>query len=180
MFPPLDLTFHHKRFLLERVCKIRSVTGIDKSHLIFLQAMARIICYKLHHLHQSLVLTELIVCSVRGFTCIPADWFWPTEINLSLTYGRSEASCNRQADTCFGSQSASPMKEVWTLSILLMTVSETVIIFEYWSYRLFVDIRNGCKMGLNNFSVRRSKLSSECFRKIILLSKVIPRNLMWG
>ena len=33
-----------------------------------------------------LVLAELIVCSTRGFTCIPAKWFWPTVMSLSLTY----------------------------------------------------------------------------------------------
>ena len=38
------------------------------------------------------------------------------------------------------------LKEFWTLCILLMTDSETVVvetinpIFEYWSYTLFVDL----------------------------------------
>ena len=34
--------------------------------------------------HAMLVLAELIVCSTRGFACILAKWFWPTEISLSL------------------------------------------------------------------------------------------------
>ena len=41
--------------------------------------------------HAMLVLAELIVCSVRGFACILAEWFWPTEISLSFTYGSPEA-----------------------------------------------------------------------------------------
>ena len=32
--------------------------------------------------HAMLVLAELIVCSTRGFACILAKWFWPTEIGL--------------------------------------------------------------------------------------------------
>ena len=49
--------------------------------------------------HAMLVLAELIVCSTRGFACILAKWFWPTEISLSFTYGSPEASCNKRADT---------------------------------------------------------------------------------
>ena len=45
--------------------------------------------------HAMLVVAELIVCSTRGFACILAKWFWPTEISLSLTYGSPEASCNK-------------------------------------------------------------------------------------
>ena len=45
--------------------------------------------------HAMLVLAELIVCSTRGFACILAKWFWPTEISLSFTYGSLEASCNK-------------------------------------------------------------------------------------
>ena len=41
--------------------------------------------------HAMLVLAELIVCSTRGFACILAKWFWPTEISLSFTYGSPEA-----------------------------------------------------------------------------------------
>ena len=78
--------------------------------------------------HAMLVLAELIVCSVRGFACILAKWFWPTEISLSFTYGSPEASCNNQADTYLGRRSASLMKEFWTLCILVMTVSETVMV----------------------------------------------------
>ena len=51
--------------------------------------------------HAMLVLAELIACSARGFACILAEWFWPTVMSLSLTYG-SEASCNKRADTYLG------------------------------------------------------------------------------
>ena len=78
--------------------------------------------------HAMLVLAELIVCSVRGFACILAKWFWPTEISLSFTYGSPEASCNKRADTYLERQSASLMKEFWTLCIFVMTVSETVMV----------------------------------------------------
>ena len=72
--------------------------------------------------HAMLVLAELIVCSTRGFPCILAKWFWPTEISLSFTYGSPEASCNKRADTYLGRRSASLMKEFWTLCIFVMTV----------------------------------------------------------
>ena len=82
----------------------------------------------LYFSHAMLVLAELIVHSTRGFACIPAKWFWPTMMSLSLTYGSPEASCNKLADTYFGRRSASVMKKVTTLCILLMTVSETVMV----------------------------------------------------
>ena len=75
-----------------------------------------------------LVLAELIACSTRGFACILAKWFWPTEISLSFTYGSPEASCNKRAATYLGRRSASLMKEFWTLCIFVMTVSETVMV----------------------------------------------------
>ena len=50
-----------------------------------------------------LVVAELIVCSTRGFACILAKWFWPTEVSLSFTYGSPEASCNKRVDTYLGS-----------------------------------------------------------------------------
>ena len=78
--------------------------------------------------HAMLVLAELIVCSIRGFACILAKWFWPTVMSLSLTYGSPEASCNKQDDTYFGRQSASLMKEFWALCIFVMTASETVMV----------------------------------------------------
>ena len=78
--------------------------------------------------HAMLVLAKLIVCSTRGFACILAKWFWPTEISLSFTYGSPEASCNKRADTYLGRRSASLMKEFWTLCIFVMTVSETVMV----------------------------------------------------
>ena len=78
--------------------------------------------------HAMLVLAELIVCSTRGFACILAKCFWPTEISLSFTYGSPEASCNKRADTYLGRRSASLMKEFWTLCIFVMTVSETVMV----------------------------------------------------
>ena len=99
--------------------------------------------------HAMLVLAELIVFSTRGFACILAKWFWPTEISLSFTYRSPEASCNKRADTYLGRRSASLMKEFWTLCIFVMTVSETCSygrnnpIFKYWSYTLFVDLQNG-------------------------------------
>ena len=89
--------------------------------------------------HAMLVLAELIVCSMRGFACILAEWFWPTEISLSFTYGSPEASCNKRVDTYLGRRSAGLMKEFWTLCIFVMTVSETVIV-ETISY---VDLQNG-------------------------------------
>ena len=76
--------------------------------------------------HAMLVLAELTVCSTKGLACILAKWFWPTVMSLSFTYGSPEASSNKQADTYLGRRSASPMKEFWTLCILVMTVSETV------------------------------------------------------
>ena len=75
-----------------------------------------------------LVIAELIVCSMRGFACILAKWFWPRKISLYLTYGSPEASCNKRADTYFGRRSASVMKEFLTLCILVMTVSKTVMV----------------------------------------------------
>ena len=46
----------------------------------------------------------------------------------SLTYGSPDALCNKRAVTYFGRPSASLMKEFWTLCILVMTVSETVMV----------------------------------------------------
>ena len=65
-----------------------------------------------------------------GLTCILANWFWPTEMSLSLTYGSPEVPCYKckWTETYFGRRSASLMKEFWTLWSLLMTVSETVIV----------------------------------------------------
>ena len=99
----------------------------------------------LYFSHAMLVLAELIVCSTRGFACILAEWFWPTVMSLSLTYGSPEFSCNKRADTYLGRRSASLMKEFWTLCIFVMTVSRNNYgrnnpIFEYWSYTLFVDL----------------------------------------
>ena len=76
--------------------------------------------------HAMLVLAELIVCSMKGFACILAKWFWPTVMSLSLTYGSPESSCNKWANRYFGRRSASLIKELWTLCILAMTVSETI------------------------------------------------------
>ena len=78
--------------------------------------------------HAMLVLAELIVCSARGFACILAEWFWPTVMSLSLTYGSPEASCNKQADTYLGRRNATLMKEFWTLCIFVMTVFKTVMV----------------------------------------------------
>ena len=61
--------------------------------------------------HAMLVLAELTVCSTRGFACTLAEWFWPTVISLSLTYGSPEASCNKRADTYFGRRNASLMND---------------------------------------------------------------------
>ena len=98
--------------------------------------------------HAMLVLAELIVCSTRGFACILAKRFWPTVMSLSLTYGSPEASCNKRADTFLGRQSASLMTEFWTLCILVMTVSETVMVetiphSNIGLTYLFVDLQNG-------------------------------------
>ena len=78
--------------------------------------------------HAMLCRAVLIVCSTRGLACILAKWFWPTVMSLSLTYGSPVASCIKRAVTYFGSLSASLMKEFWTLCILLMTDSETIIV----------------------------------------------------
>ena len=75
--------------------------------------------------HAMLILAELIVCSTTGFA---AKWLWPTVMSLSLIYGSPEASCNKRADTHFGMQSASLMKEFRTLFIFVMTASETVMV----------------------------------------------------
>ena len=63
--------------------------------------------------HPMLVLADLIVCSMRGFACILAKWFWPTVMSLSLTYGSPDASYNKRADTYLGRLSASLMKEFY-------------------------------------------------------------------
>ena len=47
--------------------------------------------------HAMLVLAEFILCSMSGFACILAKWFWPTVMSLSLTYGSPEASCNERS-----------------------------------------------------------------------------------
>ena len=78
--------------------------------------------------HAMLVLAQLIVCPIRGFAPDLAKWFWPTVMSLSPSYGSPEASCNKRADTYLGRQSASLMKEFWTLWILVMSVSETVMV----------------------------------------------------
>ena len=54
--------------------------------------------------HAMLVLAELIVCSMRGFACILAKWLWLTVMSLSLSYGSTEASCNKRADSYFGGE----------------------------------------------------------------------------
>ena len=57
----------------------------------------------------------LIVFSMRAFACILADWFWLTEMGLSLTHGSPEVLCNKRAETYFGRRSASLMKGFWAL-----------------------------------------------------------------
>ena len=99
--------------------------------------------------HAMLVLAELIVCSMRGFACILAEWLWPNMMSLSLTYGSPEASCNKRVDTYLGRQSVSLMKEFWTFCIFVMTVSKTVMVetIPYLNIgltTLFVDLQNGC------------------------------------
>ena len=94
--------------------------------------------------HAMLVLAELIVCSTRGFACILAKWFWPTEISLSFTYGSPEASCNKRADTYLGRRSASLMKGLDSLYFcddsFRNSYGRNNPIFEYWPYTLFVDL----------------------------------------
>ena len=36
--------------------------------------------------HAMLVIAELIVCSMKGFACIIAKWFWRTVMDESLSY----------------------------------------------------------------------------------------------
>ena len=67
--------------------------------------------------HAMSILAELIVCSTRGFACILANWFWPTVMSLSLTYGSLEASCNKRAETKFGRRSASLMMDSETVMV---------------------------------------------------------------
>ena len=47
-----------------------------------------------------LVLAELIVCSTRGFACILAKWFGPTEISLSFTYGNGRSGSSLFCSLC--------------------------------------------------------------------------------
>ena len=57
--------------------------------------------------HAMLVLSELIVCSMTELhASVLAEWFWPTVMSLSLTYGSPEASCIKRADTYFRNQSS--------------------------------------------------------------------------
>ena len=100
--------------------------------------------------HAMLVLAELIVCSKRGFACILAKWFWPTEISLSFTYRSPEASCNKQADTYLGRRSAKAKPNERVLDSLYFcddsfrsSYGRNNPIFKYWSYTLFVDLQNG-------------------------------------
>ena len=68
--------------------------------------------YGVWYLSQAMfVLAELIVCPVRGFTCILANWFRPIEMSLCLTYGRPKVSCSKRTETYFGRRSTSLMKE---------------------------------------------------------------------
>ena len=97
--------------------------------------------------HAMLVLAELTVCSTRGFACVLAKWFWPNVMSLSLLHMDWSRGLVYQTsrDIYFGRRNASLMREFWTLCILVMTVSETVMvrnnpIFEYWSYTLFIDL----------------------------------------
>ena len=78
--------------------------------------------------HAMLVLAELNACSTRGFACILAKWLRPTVMSLPLTCRSPEASCNKRGDTYFRGRTASLMKEFWTLCVLLMTDSKTVIL----------------------------------------------------
>ena len=78
--------------------------------------------------HAMLVLAELIVCSTKGVS-MHHSYVVLAYCDEPLSYiWKSEASCNKRADTCFGRRSASLMKELWTLCILVMTVSETVMV----------------------------------------------------
>ena len=105
--------------------------GVEKYYVIFLRDQSGGLSMEIgvfYLSHAMLVLAELIVCSTRGFACVLAKWFLPIVMSLSLTYGSPEASCSKQADTYFGRRSTSLIKEFWTLCILLMTDSETVIV----------------------------------------------------
>ena len=88
--------------------------------------------------HAMLVLAELSVCSTRGFACILAKWFWPTEISLSFTYGSLEASCNKRADTYANERVLDSL--YFCDDSFRNSYGRNNPIFEYWSYTLFVDL----------------------------------------
>ena len=91
--------------------------------------------------HAMLVLAELIVCSTRGFACVLAKWFWPTVMSLSLTYGSPGVSCNGRADTCFGRRSVRVLDSLYFGDDSFQnSYDRNNLIFEYWSYTLFVDL----------------------------------------
>ena len=78
-----------------------------------------------HLRYQAVPIAELIACSTRGSACILAISGFGLLRWVSLWH---MASCIKRADTYFGRRSASQIKEFWTLCILLMTVSETVMV----------------------------------------------------
>ena len=65
--------------------------------------------------HVMLVLAELIVCSRRGFACILAKWFWPTEMSIFLTHGSPGASCIKRVETYFGRRSDDLNQPRWSI-----------------------------------------------------------------
>ena len=77
---------------------------------------------------QSLLIVVLIVYSTNGFLELFRSWPVATAKSLSLTYFKSEVSCNSLVDMYLGKRSASLMKGFCNFCSLVVTVSETVIL----------------------------------------------------
>ena len=77
---------------------------------------------------QSLLIAVLIVCSTNGFQELFRSLPVATAKSLSLTYGKTEVSCNSLVDMYLGKRSASLMKEVCNFCSFVMTVSDMVIV----------------------------------------------------
>ena len=91
--------------------------------------------------YAKLVPAELIVCSTRGFACILAKWFWPTEMILSLTYGSPVTNGTTHT---WGSEVLPNERVLDSLYFgddgFRNSYGRTNPIFEYWSYTLFADL----------------------------------------
>ena len=97
---------------------------------------------------QPLLIAVLIVCSTNGFLELFRSWPVATAKSLSLMYGNPEVPCNSLVDMYLGKRSASLMKEFCSFCSLVGDDSiqngycGNYPIFEYWSYILFIDLKN--------------------------------------